>query len=120
MTHPNLRNYILIDVLTAEEAYQLGIIPLKATNLKNSFKDLLASMSPEEARRARRKFRKLWRSLSRRASDGPSNERMLVGADASHRVGLGAQLPTKSQTAARKVDVFLELRRRARIRAAGG
>lgn len=111
-------NPVLLDALTAEEAYNLGIIPLNEKNVGLSFRQILEGMPPDEARRARRKFRKLWRSLSRRASQGTS-EAFIRGADEAHRLGLGQPDPNKVNYTARKISVFWELRRRARKRAAG-
>jgi|GEM_PF-3161866 len=119
MTNINAVNPVLIDVLTAEEAYQLGIIPLSESSLGLSFKDILASMPPEAARKARRKFRKIWRGLARRASSGTC-EALMRGSDEAHRMGLGRPTPNKVHSSVRKVAVFWELRRRARKRAAGG
>lgn len=111
-------NQVLLDALTAEEAYRLGIIPLRNENVGTSFRDVLSKMPPEEARKTKRKFRKLWRSLARKASQG-SAEAFMRGADEAHRLGLGQPNPNKVNSTARKISVFWELRRRARKRVAG-
>lgn len=116
--NPNI-NPVLMDALTAEEAYQLGIIPLNNENLGKSFLAVLSSMPHDEARRAKRKFRKLWRSLARKASY-PSAEALVVGADEAHRMGLGNIKPNRVNCSTRKIAVFWELRRRARARASSG
>jgi len=119
MTHPNATNPVLIDALTVEEAYQLGIIPLTEVSLGKSFKEILTALPPDEARKARRKFRKLWRTLARRTLSGTC-EAFMRGSDEAHRMGLGRATPAKVHSAVRKAAVFRELRRRARKRVTGG
>jgi len=107
---------ILIDALVAEEAYRLGIVPINSAvvSLNSDTNRSFDSCTPAEARRSKRKFRKLWRSLARGRSDGGIEE-IIRGSDEAFRAGLGEDKPVRHNFVSRKLLVMWELRRRARI-----
>ena len=96
----------LIDVLVSNLAINMGIAPIDVVH--HDANRALASLSPEDQRIAKRKFRKLWRSLARGmlATSGPKS--------VQRQLGLGAEFPTKSQKNNRKARVSLEIARRVR------
>ncbi|NDE01849.1 MAG: hypothetical protein EBZ91_08895 [Gammaproteobacteria bacterium] len=109
---------LLIEILSNEEAYRLGIIPLSNSSLGSSLAGAFEEMPPEQARVMKRKFRKLWRKLARAASRGGA-EMLIRGSNEAQRLGLGDPKPARHNNFTRKTSVFWELRRRARKRAAG-
>lgn len=54
-------------MMTYTAAFQEGIVPMEVTRMdvRRALKDL----PPEDARKMKRKFRKLWRKLARQAGD---------------------------------------------------
>ena len=70
--------------------FKAGIVPIEDPS--NDFRRMLKQLPPEEARRLKRKFRKLWRkNLS------PSNK---------NRAGLGKRTPSRAEKTYRKKLVF--------------
>lgn len=110
---------ILIELLMSEEAYKLGIVPVSTSRLSpnSDANRSFVGTTPEEARRSKRKFRKLWRSLARSRSTGEVED-LIRGSDEAHRLGLGEYSPKRHHLVARKLSVMWELRRRAREKAA--
>lgn len=75
---------------------------------------LLESMTPAEARVAKRKFRKAWRSaakarISAVAHCGPKR-RAFVATSVERDVGLGVKQPSRNQKRGRKSTVYTALR----------
>jgi len=103
---------ILLSALAHQEAYDVGIVP-PDKNISHDMGRSLSQLTPEESRRVRRKFRKLWRKLARKNSDATLNELVTV-ADTANRVGLGSLHPTQTQCIARKASVHWDMYRRAR------
>jgi hypothetical protein len=74
----------------------LGIAPV--VNTVHDFNRILATLPPDEARKMKRKFRKLWRKFAKK----PSRH---VSPTYVKQMGLGAKQPTRKQKSARKVEV---------------
>jgi len=96
-----LHRFILFDT-----AVEMGLVPLLTgdDDLKNAFQQ----MDPEEARRAKRKYRKTWRRLV--------INRFIKKSYASKYYGVGAPQPSRGQLNTRKHYVFYEILRRAGIK----
>jgi hypothetical protein len=109
---------ILLQALISQEAYDAGIAPYSFDKLNQDMNRLLADLPPEEARKMRRRFRKLWRNLARKNLLPNSNDLIRSSATAN-RVGLGKSKPEKQDAVSRKSWVLYELARRARKKASG-
>jgi hypothetical protein len=87
---------------------EAGIIPIRATPIDMNRE--MASLTPEEQRVAKRKFRKMWRRAAKRAMREARN-----GRDAGRvadRLGFahcGGVAPTKRQQLNRKSAVMTEI-----------
>jgi hypothetical protein len=87
-------------LLRLEAATKLGVVPLLSP--WDVFRDVgraLASLPPDEARRLRRKFRKVWRQEIKRTARVLGERRLEVA-------GLGSREPTRKQKLERKWAVF--------------
>lgn len=82
-------------ILRDAACMSLGIIPLNY-QIHDGIKERLNSLPPEEARKMKRKFRKLWRKVAKQRSLSTS-------------VGLGDKLPAKSAMRRRKDIVRSEI-----------
>jgi len=109
---------ILLQALMAQEAYDAGVVPNTFDKMKHDMNRLLADLPPEESRKLRRRFRKMWRNLIRKNLRPNSNDLILSSAQA-HRAGLGVISPTSDHALSRKGLVLSELHKRARKKAAG-
>lgn len=83
---------VLKKIVIFQAHEEAGIAPTSAETL--DFNRVLEALPPEEARKMRRKFRKLWRALA--ANSRPAQKRA---------VGLGKRNPTKQNKRARQVLV---------------
>lgn len=109
---------ILLQALVAQEAYDEGIVPYTLDKLGLDMNKLLADLPPEEARRLRRRFRKMWRNLVRKNLRPNSND-LIRSSTTAYRTGLGKVKPDRTEALSRKNIVLSELSRRARKKAAG-
>jgi hypothetical protein len=90
-----MKNNEINDILTMAAFLELGIAPIKHST--DDIDRILSSLSPEEARKMKRKFRKVWRSIvAKKAKKSQTNA-----------YGLGAENPSKSQRNRRKAEVFI-------------
>jgi DNA invertase Pin-like site-specific DNA recombinase len=80
-------------------AQEMGIIPFCKT--AEDFRDAMGSVSPEERRKIKRKFRKAWRKIAK--SGGFLERRATPG-----------KKPNTRTRRARQYDVLGEIRRKAR------
>lgn len=84
-----------------------GIVPVGGPDfgvpINMDFNKALATLPPDEARKMRRKFRKLWRKCLAKAEGSKLHSKL------SRTMGLGEASPTKKQKQARKNEVFCEL-----------
>lgn len=88
---------IMIQTVMIEE----GIVPILDPSL--DMRRALASLSPEDARKARRKFRKLWRkALKKEMADRKS-------AYSGITLGKGKKVPSKAERLRRKQAVLNKL-----------
>jgi hypothetical protein len=87
-------------------AFQKGIVPIESP--LHDVNRALATLSPEEARTAKRKFRKLWRKLAAGVKKAGKNPRQV-----DNRFGFKTQAPSKSQKTNRKTLVALHISREA-------
>lgn len=88
-----------IHQLASQTAYHnLGIVPISSVDLRHDFNRYLSSLPPEEARRMKRKFRKLWRAAAKNPSKFISERHIL-------KMGLGSVEPTREEKLARKAEV---------------
>ena len=90
-----MKNNEINDILTMAAFLEIGIAPIKRST--DDINRILATLSPEEARKMKRKFRKVWRSLVSK-----KKQKSKEGA-----YGLGAENPSKSQRNRRKAEVFI-------------
>ena len=85
----------------------LGVAPLDNVNF--DINKMLACLPPDEARRMRRKFRKLWRKYAKRdisaAKTGVSKRNVQA------YMGIGEEKPTRAQRNNRKRTVFWGIRK---------
>lgn len=95
MTHDIVRNFFLETV-----SHQLGIVPIK--KIYFDYNRILADLPPEEARAAKRKFRKMWRKFA--ADEKRAGQKYLKAS-----LGIGAESPTRTQKNARKTIVLGKL-----------
>lgn len=84
----------LLQFFETSEAFRRGIAPIDDPH--HDFNRILAGLTPEEARRAKRKFRKLWRRLARKVR---------VDGTIPNRLGQRNVPPIRTQLNARKVLV---------------
>lgn len=109
---------ILLQALIAQEAYDAGIVPFAFDKMKHDMNRLLADLTPEESRKLRRRFRKMWRKQVLKNTRSNSDD-LILGSEQAHSAGLGEAAPTNDHSWNRKCYVFSELSRRARKKAAG-
>lgn len=77
-------------------AHELGIVPLET--LYHDVNKALAALPPEDAKKMKRKFRKLWRKIARqKLAQSPSYVR--------RSIGLGNKEPDKKHKKNRKHEV---------------
>lgn len=90
---------------------ELGILPMENTQL--DMRRALQQLDPEQARTFRRKFRKVWRkAMAASVAHGgaPMTKSQQNQEDAlKRRLGVGKQVPSRSERNARKKLVFDQL-----------
>lgn len=79
--------------------HEAGLAPIKT--IHHDYNRILADLSPEEARIAKRKFRKLWRRTAKYLIEKKINGRYM-----KQTLGIGAERPTRSQKNTRKTIVL--------------
>jgi hypothetical protein len=109
---------ILLQALLAQEAYDAGIVPYTFDKMRHDMNRLLADLPPEESRKLRRRFRKMWRNIIRKNLLPNSND-LILSSTQAHRAGLGKSAPSVDHSWNRKNYVLSELARRARKKAVG-
>lgn len=88
---------IMINTVMMEE----GIVPILDPSL--DMRRALSTLSPEDARKAKRKFRKMWRkALKQIVADGKSSYRNVT-------LGKGKKVPSKAERLQRKQVVLNKL-----------
>lgn len=87
------------DLLMLHTYMKLGIAPIG--NINHDYGRLMEKLPPEEARKMKRKFRKLWR----RAAD-----KHKFKAPYAAQIGIGNPLPTRSMKKFRKGAVAYHVR----------
>lgn len=94
----------LQDAVTFLTYHQLGIVPLSYD--EKDINRILSSLPPDEAKKMRRKFRKLWRKASK--IKPPSNSKLgrLYAVRYKEQMGYGEAEPTKKQKRNRKWGVM--------------
>jgi hypothetical protein len=97
MAHDIVRSFFLETV-----SHQLGIVPIKKIHF--DYNRILAELPPEEARAAKRKFRKMWRKFVAEMNPKRSGQKYLKAS-----LGIGAESPTRTQKNARKTIVLGKL-----------
>lgn len=95
----------MLDVLMETAAMRRGILPIRPCTIDRDYGKDTAQMSPEDSRRARRKFRKAWRAAAKR-SEAESMAAKGTGRYARRTLGLGAPAPSRAQKRARKIAVL--------------
>lgn len=110
-----------IKIFTFDEMIQAGIMPWESNT--HDMNRLLSGLTPEESRKLRRKFRKLWRKklaekkndLAGRVKNPDMAKRM--ASDEDKRLGKGQAKPTKEQRRRRREMLRDEFVKAARDRA---
>lgn len=83
--------------------FEAGIVPMEKTGL--DMRRALNQLEPDEARKLKRRFRKLWRKLAaRQVAQGSASDKMMKG-----KLGTGKQVPSRAERNARKQLVFDEI-----------
>ena len=72
-----MHNDTLLDILKSTAYHTLGIVPIDSTH--HDVNKLLDSLPPEEARKMRRKFRKLWRRYAKGGTPKAYRDQMALG-----------------------------------------
>lgn len=93
---------MLRDALVDGMMLEMGVVPIRAGDIDRDVNRALASLSPEEARRMRRRWRKLWRGISRPAVDAWDSAASLISGPLDRK-----------RARRRKLMVLMELRRLA-------
>jgi len=84
-----------LTIIMIESVYhELGIAPIGCTSY--DFNKIFSSLSFEEARKMKRKFRKIWRKCAKNAKYSSQYRKQL---------GIGVRSPTKEQKTNRKREV---------------
>lgn len=97
----NSRN-ITREIFTTTLYHTLGIVPL--TSARQDCGRILNAMSGDEARKAKRKFRKQWRKIAKKLQTLAKNPHAHIVLQ--RRLGIGDKAPDKSHLAARKSEVM--------------
>jgi len=92
---------IVTKIFRDAAAHGLGIAPLSYESLRQDMGQVLASLPPEEARKAKRKFRKLWRKAVRRKQQSGKYSHYIQRA-----AGLGDPHPRPGHKFYRKSEVI--------------
>lgn len=95
----------LFKILLASSFHTLGIAPVNTWG--DDVNKVLSCLPPEEARRARRKFRKLWRAAVRHPPKGVSRKFL-------SQLGYGTPKPNKSMRRYRKALVHAQVTQKIR------
>lgn len=82
--------------------FNAGIVPIE--NVEHDMRRALQQLAPDEAKRLKRKFRKMWRRAACRSDNGASDAM-------KRKLGIGKKTPTREERNQRKKLVFDELRR---------
>jgi hypothetical protein len=83
--------------------FEAGIVPMEKTGL--DMRRALNQLEPDEARKLKRRFRKLWRKFAtRQIMQGSASDKMMKG-----KLGTGKQVPSRAERNARKQLVFDEI-----------
>lgn len=93
-------NRLLRSILVNNACHHLGIAPLG--DIRHDFNRTLATLPHEDARRMRRRFRKLWRKFLKNSS--------VVLSDAYiKQMEMGSSMPSRRAKTARKREVLRQL-----------
>ena len=95
-------NNNLENILKVTLCHSAGIVPLETLN--HDVNRILEGLPPDEARRMRRKFRKLWRKAFQRDAVAMGKTEKSKGR-MKRMYGVGEESPSKNQRLARKVKV---------------
>ena len=92
----------LDDILRKIVAHQLGIVPLSGVPIHHDVNKILTGLPRDEARKMRRKFRKLWRTAvrQRNTNNAPTFKKYVASIS-----GLGSPKPDKRNKSNRKLAV---------------
>ena len=94
----------LREAIEALVYHQLGIVPLSYD--EKDVNRILSSLPPEEAKKMRRKFRKLWRKASVIKPPSPTKRGRAYATRYKEQMGYGEAQPTKKQKRNRKWGVM--------------
>jgi hypothetical protein len=105
-------------ILLQKKMIDEGIVPYDDTNFNRNFGKVLEQLSPEDARRSKRKFRKIWRSIMQDkmrkiATNYVEDSLMKFGKERMLQIPLGISncVPNKRNKLNRKVFVLKELKK---------
>lgn len=79
---------ILKKILEETAFHTLGIVPIDGVTILGDVNKILGALPPDDAKRMRRKFRKLWRKYVKSASSRSQcleSEKMKIGSEAPDR-----------------------------------
>ena len=105
-------------ILLQKKMIDEGIVPYDDANINWDFGKVLEQLSPEDARRSKRKFRKIWRSimqdkLKKIATNYANDSLMKFGKERMLETSLGKVecVPSKRNKINRKVIVLKEIKK---------
>jgi hypothetical protein len=84
----------LAEVMIEAAYHELGIAPIKDAG--HNFNKILEGLNPEDARKMKRKFRKIWRKCAKNKK---------LPSAYTNQLGIGSDNPTKIQMRNRKREV---------------
>jgi hypothetical protein len=112
---------VIEQILLQKKMIDEGIIPYADTDVNQDFQKVLAQLSPEDARRSKRKFRKVWRSIMQNkmrtiATNHANDPLMKFGKERMLQMPLGISkcIPSKQNKLERKVFVFEEMKKQTK------
>jgi hypothetical protein len=86
----------IFKILQNAAFHEMGIAPLDM--IIYDYSRVLSELPPDEARKMKRKFRKLWRKAAKKPGKG-------IAKTYTEQLGLGSKEPTRKQKRMRKVEV---------------
>jgi hypothetical protein len=112
---------VIEQILLQKKMIDEGIIPYADTDVNQDFQKVLAQLSPEDARRSKRKFRKVWRSIMQNkmrtiATNHANDPLMKFGKERMLQMPLGISkcILSKQNKLKRKVFVFEEMKKQTK------
>lgn len=92
--------------------HNVGVVPITLKSMHFDYNRILANLPPDEARKMKRKFRKMWRKHLRSYSLGIVSPHLI---EAVRPYGFGENAPSKLQKYRRKKFVYNQVTKQAKV-----